>query len=72
MEVATKLDYHRPGNLAWAVDTLERGALIGARGAGRLVFAAANYPTASSEGHLLADSLNDWLVKDLAIGEIKM
>lgn len=67
-EVAMELGYHRPGNLAWAVQTLAEGARIGARGSGRMVFSADNYPTASSEGHLLADSLNDWLRKDLAIG----
>ena len=68
-EVAMELDYHRPGNLAWAIKTLSEGARIGARGSGRMIFSADNYPTASSEGHLLADSLNDWLRKDLAIGE---
>ena len=43
------------------------GANIGTRGAGKLEFFAQNYPAASSEGHLLADGLNDWLKKGLAL-----
>ena len=31
-------------------------------------FSAQNYPTAFTEGHLLTDSLNDWLKKGQALG----
>ena len=68
MELCNMLDYHRPMELRWAVDTLESGADIGATNRGRIPFSAENYPTARSSGHLLADSMNDWLSKDLAVG----
>ena len=67
-DLCNMLDYHRPLELRWAVQTLVHGACIGATGRGRIPFSAENYPTARSEGHLLADSMNDWLSKNLAVG----
>lgn len=56
------------GSLLWAVDQLERGASTGVRGAGRLGSAGTNAKSASRNGHLLSDSLADWVRLQLIAG----
>ena len=65
---AKEVGYPLWGSLMWAVDQLERGATTGVRGAGRLGSAGTNAKSATRNGHLLSDSLADWVRLQLMAG----
>ena len=56
------------GNLRWAADQLTGGADTGVKGAARLPSAGPNAKSAIESGHLLSDSLAEWVRLQLMAG----
>ena len=65
---AEEVGYPLWGSLCWAVDQLEKGAHTGVVGAGRLPSEGANAKSAIANGHLLSDSLAEWIRLQLIAG----
>ena len=65
---AREVGYPLWGSLLWCVDQLEHGAWTGVRGAARLASEGRNAKSAIKHGHLLSDSLADWVRLQLIAG----
>ena len=65
---AREVNYPLWGNLTWCVHQLEHGADTGVQGAGRLASEGKNSKSAIKHGHLLSDSLADWVRLQLIAG----
>ena len=65
---ARECGYPHKENLRWATDLLEHGAHTGVKGAGRLPSAGNNAKSAILNGHLLSDSLAEWVRLQLMAG----
>ena len=65
---AEEVNYPLWGSLCWAVDQLEKGAYTGVVGAARLPSSGANAKSAIENGHLLSDSLAEWIRLQLIAG----
>ena len=65
---AEEVNYPLWGSLCWAVNQLEMGAYTGVVGAGRLPSAGANAKSAIENGHLVSDSLAEWIRLQLIAG----
>lgn len=65
---AREVNYPLNGLLQWAVEQLTAGADTGVIGAGRLGSEGENAKTAIKHGHLLSDSLAEWIRLKLIAG----
>ena len=65
---AEAVNYPLQGRLLWAIEQLSHGAWTGVTGAGRLGSEGKNAKSAIKHGHLLSDSLAEWVRLELMAG----
>ena len=67
-QLAIKLDYPRGPRFMRVLETLRSGARMGVGDDGRVLWEGSNYPSSYTYGHLLSDTLADWLHEGVVSG----